>query len=241
MKRVLLILIIVLSLTGCDIDYTLNIDGEFKESASAIETNSNNWDYMVSGMSMMEFNDYFLEKEIPYHYDDSYVPEDFVRLDNVSYYDVEDLSNDDRIGLSLKSKFDSILGFSKSNLIWKSCTNKDITQSDGDISIRASRFKLFNEYRTLDKINVNIKSRYKALNNNADSVKDNVYTWVITRDNYDKKSIDIVFDTKNFYESAVKKFDDSMIKFTAVLFVILLICLIVYFVLRRVFLKRNLI
>lgn len=239
LKKAFLVLIVALFLTGCDINYTLNIDGEFKENATIVETNSYNWNYLTSGMTMMEFNDYFLEKEIPYHYDDSYVPEDFVRFDNVSYYEVDDLSDDDKIGLSFKSKFDSILGFSKSNLVWKSCINKDIVQNDSNINIRVSGFKLFDEYKTLNKINVNIKSRYNVLSNNADSAYENVYTWIITRDNYNKKNINIVLDTSNFYEKTVKQFDDPMIKFTAILFIFVLICVVIYFVLRRIFLKRN--
>lgn len=239
MKRVFWVLIITLFLTGCDINYTLNVDDSFSENVTAIETNSSNWSYSVSGMTMMEYNDYFLQKEIPYHYNDSYVPENFVRFDNVSYYDVGDLSDNKKIGIGLSSKFDSVDGFSRSNLIWKTCANKSIIKNDDGISIKISGFKVFDEYKTLDKLTVNIKSKYSFLSNNADDIKNNVYSWAITRDNYDKKSIDVVLKTSNLIEDvAIQTKDNIMIKFAFALMVLVVIFFVIYkFVMGKY--KRN--
>lgn len=48
---------------------------------------------------------------------------------------------------------------------------------------------------------INIRTNYKVLENNADSVNGNIYTWVFNKDS--NKSIDMLIDTSNSNNSFV--------------------------------------
>ena len=51
----------------------------------------------------------------------------------------------------------------------------------------------FDDYPLLEEVTINIKTDYLVLENNADRVNGNTYTWVFTKDS--KKSINMVIDT----------------------------------------------
>lgn len=239
MKKVLLVIFIFV-LTGCDITYNLEIDENYIENTSIIDNNYNSWNQEYSGMTLSQYNDYYLTKEIPYHYDDPYMPEAYYRFEGVSYYEAKELSNDSQIGLSLNANFENIDSYSKSNIIWKSCRNKSIHKTDDNISISASGFKSFDEFPVIDKITVNIKSTYYSTSNNADSMENGVYTWIITKDNYKDKNINITFKTSNIVDDAIKEAKTSpMIKFGIVLLVICIIGSIVYLFTKKRYNQNN--
>lgn len=239
MKKILL-LIAVFVITGCQANYTLSIDKEgYNESLTAIEKNSMNFDSVVGGISLYNYKDFYLEKEFPYHYNDPYLPEANYRFKDVSYYNVNDLTNDNQVGLSLSSKFKTVDSFSKSNIIWKTCHKKDISLNDGILSINASGFNFIGDYDILDKITVNIISDYNIVNSNADKINGNKYTWVITKSNYNGKSINIVFDTNSFSNRLLKQGDDSMVRFTIALSILSLVCFVLYFFTKKIFIRRN--
>ena len=61
------------------------------------------------------------------------------------------------------------------------------------LSTDSSGCLLFQQYKTLNSLKVNITSIYKVLESNADSVNGNVYSWNLTRNN--NKNIYIKYDT----------------------------------------------
>lgn len=239
MKKFFLLFFLIL-FAGCEATYNLDVDDFYKEDASIVENDSVNLGYTFSGMDMSEYANFYLIKEIPYHYDDEYVPEDYVRFDNISYYEVDDLSNDSQVGLRLKSEFKNIDGFSRSNLLWKSCKNKSINKNKDSINIDASGFKSFDEYKILDKITVNIKSKYSSIRNNADSVKNGIYTWIITRDNYLSKNISLKLKTSTVVDDVVKESQNNpMFKFFYAIVFLVFIAFVIYLLLKSRYRKSN--
>ena len=236
MKKILFFLLFTLFFTGCDITYNLSIDDYYNESVSATENNQNNWNYTFGNLTISELKDYYLKKEIPYHFNDPYMAERFERIEGVSYYDVKDLSDDKQIGLSLSARFEDSDSFSKSNLLWRTCKNKAIVQNDDKISINVSGFKVFDEYKTLDKVTINIKSDYTLVSGNADVINKNIYTWVITRDDYSEKAIDISFKIS---DDLSENMQTPMFRFTICLLLFCFISLIVYLFIKIIFNKKN--
>lgn len=59
----------------------------------------------------------------------------------------------------------------------------------------------FDDYPELEEVKINIRTNYKVLENNADSVNGNIYTWVFNKDS--NKSIDMLIDTSNSNNSFV--------------------------------------
>lgn len=160
MKKIIL-LIFLLLLTGCTIDYNLEIDKN-----KIIEE--------MSGTILKE------EYEIKETYTDinlfyqivNYDQRVFLNDDKI--YDKKIVENDDGVGYNFKYTYNE--NFDKSRLL-NTCFEKvDFIETDeyyyadigGDFYCQYS-----------DEIIINVKTNYVVLNNNANKVKDNVYTWII--------------------------------------------------------------
>jgi len=240
LKRYIIFFTVLLFVTGCHANYNLTIDDSFKENLSVTESDSRNYNHVLNGFTLPGYRDYYLTKEFPYHYNDPYMVETNYKFDNVSYYDAKDLSNNGQIGLSLSADFKDIDSFSNSNIVWKTCKNKNISLNNNVLKISVSGFNYIGDYDILDSVTVNINSDYKVISSNADKVSGNKYSWIIDKDNYISKTISISFNTASVFENAASDIkDDSMIKFTIVLCIIVTICFIIYFVVKNIFARRN--
>ena len=72
--------------------------------------------------------------------------------------------------------------------------NISFNRDDHTISLFAEGTLLyFNEYPELEEVKINIKTDYLVKENNADSINDNIYTWVFKKD--EVKSINLLIDT----------------------------------------------
>ena len=94
------------------------------------------------------------------------------------------------------------------------------------------------QFPDLDSITVNIETKYKVLNNNADSISGNKYTWVINRSNYKDKTISFSYDIENGISKNYFK-DNPLIIFNICLVIIVFVCFIIYFILNRRYNKKN--
>lgn len=234
MKKILLFLSL-LFFVGCDINYSLVIDKNYKENINITEDASSNYGY--SGMSMVDYKDYYLHKEIPYHYDDMYTPEDFERFDDVSYYAVKDISDYKKIGLNLKANFKDSKDYSKSYILRNSVKNIRVTESDGKYRLFINNFKVFEQYRNLNKISISLKTKYRVTKHNADKVDGNNYYWTISRDNY-SKSIIFAFDTNGIINNYVKN-DNPMFTFTVCFFTLLFVFGLICLFIKKIYNNRN--
>lgn len=236
MKKVIFLLFCILFLTGCNVTYNVDLDS-FDENTLAVCGDFGSSLIVTDGMTERELYDYYLKKEVPYYYDQMVYSQTNVRFDGVSYYDV---NNYDGHGLSFDAHFKDITNYSKSRLLWSAVANKNISENNNVLSVNASNFILFKSYKNVDELTVNITSKYKVINSNADKVNGKVYTWVIDRDNYDSKVINISFNTGSVLDDVARSLEnDPMLKFTTVLGVLGLISLIIYLVTKRIFAKRN--
>lgn len=231
MKKYLLLILGIALFTGCDAEYNLNIDSSIVEETSIIETNSANWDANYGDGSFKDIIKYRIKYPLPLldsnrEYGQYEYTVDNKKIDGVPYYDVFDLSDSSQIGLMLKGEFND--NYNESIVAIDSLQNFYFEEEDR-IEINAAGFKMFDSYDTLDRVKVNIKTDYKVLDNNADSVDGNTYTWNVNRTNYNDKTVFISIDKpvyekiKNNIEKKSNKVSNSLlIGFILLLFIVII-------------------
>lgn len=233
MKRIIILLTIIL-LCGCEAQYNLTVDDKFDEKTiiSIVSSDLNVKYYGQLGPIM----EYYTLNDIPLstiYKQDELIP--YKNLSNVDVYEKKIDFDNNKTYFSLSGSFkDDTVSIDESSVINYA---GDINIEDND-NIKTISFsfnsQLFEKYQMLDSINVNIiDNNYSVVKSNADKVNDEVYTWIITRDNYYSKTLNFSLNEKDFNikKSAAetkKKLDNPIGKFSIALIVITFIFLIVY-------------
>lgn len=188
-RKIILLIVLLFLLCGC----TANVDLVVKEngieesvSVTALQDN-----YLTKEQIKGAFREYipaFAETEIV-----DTMPDE--KESGVSYYNksTTELSS----GYLLNYKYNFSLGdYVKARTVKKSFSSAAVIKDNNEKTITISTdnagILLFKEYPNLTEVKVNIKAEYPVKENNADSVKDNIYTWVFTPET--KKSIYILYD-----------------------------------------------
>ncbi len=81
-----------------------------------------------------------------------------------------------------------------------------------------------------DSVEINITTKLKVLDNNADEVNGNTYTWSIDNSNYENKPIEMTLEKAFQIEDVVPKSEASYLTFIVVVSVVLVALVIVVFV-----------
>lgn len=194
MKRIILLLILVVFITGCSAEVNINVSSNgIYEQVTITDNVSNGRSKEHILASYREYVPAFSKTLIA-------DTEPDVKLEGVEYYTraLEETSTGYKVSYGYKFGFDNYkdsrsvdLGF-KDAIIQRDAVDKEIlltTDSDG--------LKYFNMYPALSNVTINIVStEFKVKDSNADYVNNNVYTWVLNSNT--KKSVYIVFDDPNY-------------------------------------------
>ena len=192
MKKIFMLLVLMVLLTGCSANVNISIT-------------SNN---ISEEIIINAYSDSDTTKDQVFKSFRSYIPvfanvplsdtEPDTKKDGVEYYArrTEDLGSGYKFKYSYRYKFDDYknsrslkFGFNSSN-VQKNPVDKQIV-----ISTEKAVLNYFEQYPTLETVTVNIESSYKMINNNADFVNRNTYTWVFRKGV--KKSIYLVLEDPN--------------------------------------------
>lgn len=125
-----------------------------------------------------------------------------VKQPGIKYYNrvEKELSNGYKLSYSYNFKFKDYFNSTTVKNGFKSATiQRDTVEDTILISTDKGGLLYFNQYPYLNEIKVNIKSTHKMIDNNADRVNGNVYTWIFNKNN-NKKNIYIVFDDNTFID-----------------------------------------
>ena len=196
MKKLIVGLIIVLFMTGCSATYKIKVkDNKIEEELTVLESSSKaNTSVDESGRT---FKDYALiygqtdniNTIFYYQYGDEGCTSD------CSYYDKKYTDNNLSVGFTLSHafNFDEYQYSTLANELLPSFSSeydgRYIKVSGG------STWNFINGYKSLDSITITLESDYKVISTNG-SKNGNVYTWEITKDNYNKlKSLYFIIDT----------------------------------------------
>ena len=214
MKKVFFLVVFLFLITGCEATYDLEIsDDKALETTIALERYSS--DLHSEGKKTQ---DTFLKTALPLSWRYGLFPEDPEIIKSMKTYDVENIEEGDTFGLKLTGNFDSKVSFSDSSIVGLAMDSDVISENEVSIKINASKgLNIFNEYENLDKVTINITvNDYSVTSNNADAVNNNVYTWYVTRDNFDDKKIKLNINKVNSIDdtgSIFKNIWDKISKF----------------------------
>ncbi len=221
MKKLSLLLILVL-LTGCSVDYnlTINENNEFDESIYIQAENDSE--------SQSLFNDPWPIKALYSDLDSGEYPEE---LEGVEYYKSNLVLNNNYYLKKLSYKFNSENIYDNNSI--KTCyesfyVNKDEKEKTISLST-SSKFLCMENYPSLNEVNIKINIANPVVTHNASKINGNTYEWNITRDNYENSGIIIKFKKeKEANEINRSKTPSPIIFIFLAVFFLILIGLIVY-------------
>lgn len=192
-RQFIVLIGIILLLSGCTVDYDLNIDDDFvNENLSFVENDNSKLD------TIRTYGTFWMDDISYRNLINEYMKMDIASTsDNKQFYDKQLISNNG-VGMNLNSKF-KLDNYSESKIAYNCYKYFNVDSEDGIYTISTSKdFLCFNDdYPLLEQVNINITTKYKVLENNADSVNGNTYSWVINKRNADNSKIIIKFKTKS--------------------------------------------
>lgn len=199
--KIFLLVFFMFLFSGCNAEYNLTITEKTFNESLDLFVDKSNLDTQLEDYGNYTYEELFdIQKTnfFPVYFDDNNIdPYATEKQSNVKYYEVNSLENSSIYGMNLKYNFD-YKNFYRSNIV-KTAYNEITMQNNKDIYTLKTNNKCdaFNVYSLLDTLTINISTDLEIITSNADKVSDNVYTWYITRENYQNKPIRISFDTED--------------------------------------------
>lgn len=172
--KLLLLVIILFSLTGCTFEYNIEIDTNTIKEENIIyipNSNKNN-----------------IEQEV-----EKLVSSYTGPTNSLGMYEQSVIEKNNNFGMSYKKEYNKLYDYNNS-LSFSICyDNYKLIKEEKKIVISTSKkFNCFNKYKELDNIIININSKLDVESSNADEINGNRYTWNINKSNADNKPINIV-------------------------------------------------
>ncbi len=208
MKKIILIFIIFL-LCGCTskIEYNLEIEDDVKEEIKIIADCKNN-----------TCNDNRLDMQIrKYYLDDGfdiYGPE---YQEGVEYYTKNKYIENNKTVVTYQTRY-NYKDYDNSNFAKTYFVNFNSRINQGILTINSNQNFYFEN--DVENVKISITTSHLIENHNADEVKDNTYTWIITKEDAKTKRIKISVNTQK-YASEKSKFNYPLLLF--ILFTIIII------------------
>ena len=186
-KKILLMFILILLLSGCSVEYNVSLENDsFKESGSLIEKKENKDNVSKNGFSF--------EEQINYTYQSMHDVLNGQEMEKTQSFELKKIDTDKEIGLTYSNELKQNKYY-LSPIIRQCYDNVSVKNSNNNIKISTGNyFKCFDYYELLNNVTVNFTTNYKVVNNNADEIKDNTYTWFINKNNFKNKEISIEID-----------------------------------------------
>lgn len=196
--KLLFVFFVVVFCSGCSAEYNLDIDKDDKFKENVILS-------AEDGNDIEEIKNYQTYLPINNDADDASAFEN--KVDGVAYYDQKKSTNDDKLKFSYLHNFDT---FQHDYITKSSYEYVTITKSKNQLIISTSRInKAFEHYSNLDSVTINVTSRYKLIDTNADNQGNYKYTWIIDRSNYSNKYLYLSLDISNRKKTTKEKIIDT--------------------------------
>lgn len=214
--KILLLLCSCFFLSGCTVEYNLNIkNAKFKENI------------LIQGTKEDMEQPYYATLKnwnIPSFYEDIINNSDNPdKIKGVEYYKRK--VNDRNFSVNLSYQFTQN-NYTDSTMA-KFCYNNFFAYENEEtktISYTASMdFKCFTTYEELDNVVVKLTTNRKMVNHNADSVDGKTYIWNITRDNAEGKYIFFELDNRGLTFLTILKYILIVVSILAILALLVII------------------
>ena len=215
MKKNFVLIFCLFWLCGCSVEYELDLNNYLKYNESIKISPINNEEKKLLG----EFKNFI---PVDYHIDEIGAFEN--EYSDLTYYNYK-LNNNGSLIVNHSHDLDSYASSRFINTCYDYVTVMEEKSSDGNLNLilsTSNKFKCFDNYDDLDNVNVTIKTDYKLIESNADSINNGSYTWRIDRSNKDNKYIYLSIDvTQKEEKNLFKKILNSNLFGISVMFIIL--------------------
>lgn len=213
MKKIILLILSILMLSGCTVNYNLVYENEtFKEN---LEVTSQK-DKIIDGQVFSSIVDnYYNNVNVLVDY--KVQPGDMTDEEILLEYDTYNktlINREDVYGINLGYDYNEETNYVNSSLVYSLFDKIEIT--DDYINVSGGK-NIFDNYSNLEQIVVSFKTDKKVLEANSDEVKNNTYYWYINKINYDKKTIKINIDKS----VVIEEFNENVNNITRIVFILL--------------------
>ncbi len=206
-KKLLICLLLVFLLTGCSVNYDIEIkDDTIKVNGKLVELDKNKWDDIIVDNSIgEEGNDVPIEdNEVDYS---KLTFEDLVNSKTIEADEatrregLEKIKTDKELGIKFEEEYNwkdtsaisNIAGVSTCYDHFTVLRNKDEESGNEHLTISSSAENhCFEVYPNLESVTINLKTNHKVISHNADQVIDDKYIWRINKNNASQKTLQII-------------------------------------------------
>ena len=216
MKKILWLTLLVFIITGCDVNYNLEV------------TN----DYMIESVDFWYDNNAENEKII----------DNYLEVNHQAYFDMDlginynysqkKIKDDGKIGMNLRYNYSSD-NLQNSSLLDRCYYKKSVTVTDSEIVLYTdgkTNCLYLDDNKNFDSLTINIKTDLPVIENNADEVNGNTYTWKINEKNYQNHPINIRISRED---------DEEQFNFWIIVIIAVIICLIILIALGVIYIKNR--
>lgn len=212
MKKIIILLITTILLTGCQTTYDINFTNNNIQDVITIQTESTKVNNATSNQ-IEEFQQKLGDWERGYEF---YKRELFTEENKTGYKYTYNFKYEEYDAMSqLRKCYDDF----------------ELTYNNKIITLKTSNeFLCQSYYKDIDNITINIKSDYQIIDSNADKKKNNTHTWNINKNNYQNKPIEF---TINKLRKNNKEIKNNIFDIKSIIIIILFIFLIIIYKKRK--------
>lgn len=183
-KKIFLIFISVLFITGCSNNYNLTINGDTisEEIVSTIPSTD-----LVTQTEE--------EKAAGVEADDQITP--FIKEDQYPFIDNEKIKYEKNVSkngnnIIVKLKYDYTVDNFKNSRVYNECFEKSVIKRENGYLKLAFMGEFYCLYG--DSLNINVKTDREVINDTANEVDNDTYTWVVNENNVNNVNIQMILD-----------------------------------------------
>lgn len=197
MKKILILSLLIILLTGCNVTYNIELTDDIVNDKIEISgsrdmfveysKDENKTNYISDILFRIENNRNNLTKQ------------KFINRDTLKYVYSGNIEYNDILFLTPFSRW----CYDEASMFLEDENKVIFTTSD--------KFLCYDLYSELENVKVNITSKYDVIENNADEIQGNTYTWIINRDNKDNKKIYIKIDKNSKVKNVKTEKNDILI------------------------------
>lgn len=177
-------------LSGCSVEYNVEITNKNILENIVID------DYVTETRSAQDIMDFYESNYPVYDDEDSNLGVDYdlkQKYPNVNYYDKK--ISIDNYSYHMTYDFNhNLKDYYRSYLLVHNYEVRKVEIKDNKLYLATNSINNYIKYYDLEKLTVNIKTDYKVIENNADLINDNVYTWYFTKENNATKRLKMNID-----------------------------------------------
>ena len=178
--KYLFLLILLVILSGCDVNYEVHITKDFIKEKIDLCENIETAKLKKSLYGDKYFTDLLLDIQIGYEY---YTGELNIKDEKTVCYNYNEYEH-----LLENYQYDT--------LAFQCYDNISLFKENGKIVFETSGFNCYDYNSNLDNVVITLTSDYKVLEHNANEVNNNKYIWKFDKDNLDNANINLILSDK---------------------------------------------